>query len=410
MKEAGEVKAAGTRQKTHRTGVFVRESAVRRHLGKPDKCYDICYKTRAGKLKWEKIGWQSEGYTPQMAGHIRAERIRAMRHGEELPGEKKELPFSEAWEKFYEWAQVNRRSFGDDKVRYEKHLKDALGHLALSEISPFHFERIKSGLTKQKLSPQTIKHVLGLAREVINKAIAWGDFHGENPTRGIKFPSTRHTNRLRYLSRSEAHLLLQRVQMYSQRLYEICLVGLHTGMRAGEIWNLRWADVDVKDRTIHILGPDYSRGPKGDLARKAYMTDELAVVFAEGGRPDEHVFTDRGGKKIKSVSGSFFKAVEDLGLNAGVRDRRHKLVFHSLRHTFGSWLAISGASLQTIKELMGHGKIEQTERYAHLCPDQKRNAAMALQAMLSTPEGTAIGEIAEGAGQTVERGEAEGPV
>jgi site-specific recombinase XerD len=67
-----------------------------------------------------------------------------------------------------------------------------------------------------------------------------------------------------------------------------------------------------------------------------------------------------------------------LGFNDGVEDTRYRVVFHTLRHTFGSWLAIRGESLQTIKELMGHRRISQTQRYAHLSPDMKRQAVEGL--------------------------------
>jgi integrase len=397
--EKGKSGGSSKRIRTNRTGVYVRESSLRRHLGKADHCYDICYRLPSGRLKWEKIGWISEGYTPAMASHIRAERIRAARHGDILPdGKKKETTFGLAWKRFYEWAETNRRSHLNDKLRYEKHLKDQLGNLQLCEISPFHIERIKGALGKQKLAPQTIKHVLGLAREVFNKAILWGDFEGANPTKTVKFPSTAHTNRLRFLSKTEAAMLLERVRVYSEQLYEVCLLGLHTGMRAGEIWNLRWADVDLASATIHILGPDFSHGPKSGRARTANMTREVAALFKakKAGKPEEHIFKDKFGGKIKSFSGSFDAAVSDLGLNDGVKDRRHKVVPHTLRHTFASWLAMADVSLQTIMVMMGHGRIEQTQRYAHLAPDKQRQAIEMLDAMLALPESSAIGEIATG--------------
>jgi len=57
---------------------------------------------------------------------------------------------------------------------------------------------------------------------------------------------------------------------------------------------------------------------------------------------------------------------------------KDRIVFHSLRHTYGSWLAMQGTSILMIKELLGHRKIEMTMRYAHLIPDQKREAVLKL--------------------------------
>jgi integrase len=329
-----------------------------------------------------------------MASHIRGERIREARHGGILGTKKKPMTFGKIWEKYYEWAQTNHRSFRDDFLRYNKHIKESLENLTLAQISPFQLERIKSELTKQKLSPQTIRHILGLIRQIINKAIEWGDYVGPNPIRGIKFPSTAHTNRLRFLTTEEAENLLGRIRVYSEQLYQACLLALHTGMRGGEIWNLRWADVDTVTGTIHILGPSYAHGPKSGKSRMADMMPRVRALFEgmDSGKPNEYVFTDRFGEKIKCFSGSFDCAVNDLGLNEGVKDRRHKVVPHTLRHTFASWLAMAGVSLQTIMEMMGHGRIEQTQRYSHLSPNMKKQAMETLHLMLAVKREAGNGE------------------
>ena len=75
-------------------------------------------------------------------------------------------------------------------------------------------------------------------------------------------------------------------------------------------------------------------------------------------------------------------AVNDLGFNDGITDRRQKLVFHSLRHTFASWLVQMGKPLYTVSRLMGHSSIKMTERYAHLAPETQRAAAMELEGIL----------------------------
>ena len=68
-----------------------------------------------------------------------------------------------------------------------------------------------------------------------------------------------------------------------------------------------------------------------------------------------------------------------LGLNDGVEDRRHRLSFHSFRHTCASRLAIAGVPLYTIKEILGHHSITMTERYAHLMPSVMRDALKTLE-------------------------------
>jgi integrase len=211
---------------------------------------------------------------------------------------------------------------------------------------------------------------------MINKAREWGFYVGENPVSKVRLPSTANANRVRFLSPEEANFLLMKIQEKSRQFYEICLISLHTGLRAGEVFSLRWQDIDVNNGLIRVADS------KSGAAREAYMTEHLKEIFKgkTKGEPRELLFLSQRGERIKSVSGTFDNVMDDLGLNRGVEDRRQKLVFHSLRHTFASWLALDGRPLHEIKELMGHRNIHMTERYAHLIPDQKKKAIKGLEA------------------------------
>ena len=70
-------------------------------------------------------------------------------------------------------------------------------------------------------------------------------------------------------------------------------------------------------------------------------------------------------------------------MNEGVNDRRQRVIFHSLRHTFASWLAIEGTPLYSIAKLMGHKSISMSERYSHLSPDHKKDIVIGLERMFS---------------------------
>jgi site-specific recombinase XerD len=91
------------------------------------------------------------------------------------------------------------------------------------------------------------------------------------------------------------------------------------------------------------------------------------------------VFPDQKGNKIERISYSFERAVQKLGLNKDVTDPRDKVVFHTLRHTFASWLVQAGTPLYTVKELLGHKSIAMTERYSHLAENTMRDAIKNLE-------------------------------
>jgi integrase len=362
-----------------RSKTFLTMLYARVHNGRPDICFDISYK-RDGRKIWEKVGWVSEGYTPKLAVQIRAERLRMIRHGQDLPKEKAKIPrFSEMATAYLEWGKENKARAGrDDSYLYKNHLKEPLEKKRLNEITAFDLERLKSDLTRKELSPASVKHALVLVREIFNKAREWGKYQGENPVKGVKMP-TLSNRRERFLTHEEADLLLKELWGVSKSVHDQALLSLHCGLRAGEIFNLRGQDIDFQNSIIRVVDP------KNKAPRSAYMTE--AVKETLKGRlpedPNELIFKDRWkGERIQIVSKAFERAVDKLGFNKGVEDRRKKVVFHSLRHTFGSWLAIQGTPILTIKELMGHKTLAMTERYAHLIPDVKKQAALDLEANL----------------------------
>jgi integrase len=366
-------------------GVYYRTAKKRKHRGKPDTCFDISYKNSNGRLIWEKVGWTSEGYTAQLASQVRGERIRALRHGKELPKKKGQRTLQSVWDKEYKAEKSSKKSYQDDCWRYDKHIKPVFGKMRLNEITPAILNNLKNRLLKtEELSAQTVTHILNLVRSAFNVSHRNNLFEGDNPVSQVKYPSTRNTNRLRFLTREEADKLLAKLKQSSQAQYEMAYLSLYTGMRADEIFNLKWKDIDLDNNVIHILET------KNTEARTAYITSGIEELLdkKEPGSPNNYVFPQeyRHGKKIiirsnvkkNQIGNTFRRIVEKLKLNDGVEDDRYKVVFHTLRHTFGSWLTIRGESLQTIKELMGHRRISQTERYAHLAPDIKKQAVEGL--------------------------------
>ena len=91
------------------------------------------------------------------------------------------------------------------------------------------------------------------------------------------------------------------------------------------------------------------------------------------------MFLSKTGEEITAVSDTFTRAAERLRFNTGVTDSRQKVVFHTLRHTYASWLVMSGVDLYTVQRLMGHSTISMTERYSHLAPDHLKKAVSMME-------------------------------
>jgi integrase len=122
--------------------------------------------------------------------------------------------------------------------------------------------------------------------------------------------------------------------------------------------------------------------PKNNESRKTFMTksvkEMLQMRMPES--PNEFVFKNyRTGGKVNSISRTFQRAIVKLGFNHSIDDPRKRITFHNLRHTFASWLAMAGEPILIIKELLGHKSISMSLRYAHLIPDQKRQAILNME-------------------------------
>lgn len=337
-------------------------------------------------LHEEALGWGTEGWTAEKANieraklkaaHITGEGPTSLKEKRTIAAEKKEqkekererkekenISFKNFFEEVYlPIAKMNKKfeSYRKEEELFKNWIGPIIGEKPCKEITKFHVEKIKKNLLDAGRSPRTVQYCLAVIRQVWNTAKDKNLVTEASPTRKVKIPRI-NNERERFLSPDEATKLLSEIKNKSEQLYQISLVSLHCGLRASEIFNLTWADVSV-DKGLLML-----RDTKAGKFAVAYMTDEIKEMFQNmlQGEPNELVFKSRNGGKIKSVSNTFDRAVEDVGLNKGISDRRQKIVFHSLRHTYASRLVLSGVSIYTVQKLMRHSNLKMTERYSHL--------------------------------------------
>ena len=350
-------------------GVYVRETAKGR-------VFDICY-WHEGRVRWEKVGGEWEGYSAKLASIVRAERVRAVRHGDELPRDRARIPtVQQAWADYLEWLQANgRRSWKDDEGRYRLHIAPQFATKKLNEISQLDVERLKRKMTKAGRAPNTVKNTLALLRRIIYHAIKrTRKFKGPNPLANVEMPQT-DNQRERFLSPEEAQLLLDRLAEEDADVRDLALVALNTGARFGEIAGLTWADVNLDARILTF------RGTKTGDTRRVPMTDAVFETLRarSRGHLTDYVFPGpRGGRRKDPPS--VFRRVADELFNRGIprNDRRNRVVFHTLRHTAASWMVMHGVPLPVVGEVLGHKTPGMTKRYAHLTPDAQREAVKTL--------------------------------
>ena len=224
-----------------------------------------------------------------------------------------------------------------------------------------------------------IRTVFSVVSGVWKLAVELGVVSGENPVSTIKRPRI-DNQRNRFFTKAEAVALLSILKNNSADTHDVALLSLFSGLRIGECLSLTWADINLEEGRIFV------KDTKNKRNRHAYITAEIREMLT--GRYQRQTKAERifgRGKPLPLATTTrkqFNQAVNDLGFNDGIIDRRQKLVFHSLRHTFASWLVQMGKPLYTVSRLMGHSSIKMTERYAHLAPETQRAAAMELEGIL----------------------------
>ena len=358
--------------------------------GRRDIYFSVRY-TRNGKQYEESIGYKSEGFTAAQAYDILSELKRDIKAGrafslkekaqqreqEKIASEAANMTFSELFEEYYQPHIQNKdkKSTYDREVHlYKKWLKPVLGAVRLNLISRISLIRLLQPMEKKHLSNRSKNYAIALTRQVFNFAIRNELFAGDNPAARFDELKKEDNRRMKFLSEEELNNLLDELKKHSYSVYLIALISADCGLRAGEIFKLTWADVSLEEKMLFL------RDTKNGKNRFAYMTNRVAEEFSKlkKGEGNEFVFQSKAGGKIEHISRTFERAVKALGLNDGITDRRRKVVFHSLRHTFASRLVQKRVSLYEVKELLGHSDIAMTQRYSHLADETLRNAVARL--------------------------------
>ncbi len=269
-----------------------------------------------------------------------------------------------------------KKSWDNDVQIYASRLS-ILATLPLTEITPTRIAAHQRRLALT-FAPASVRHALGLLRRMVR----WGAGHYSrdwpvgipaNPLQGVSMPRV-NNGRLRYLHRHEVDALLAWLADHDPLVHDAAFVALYTGMRRGELQSVLCGHVDLGAGVISIVDP------KSGATRETVSIPDNVIPVLKARMaslaPGDLLFSSPvTGGRVHSISPRFASAVEALGLNASITDKRFRASFHTLRHTYISWLVISGVDLRTVQEMARHRSYEMTLRYSHLAPRARRIAA-----------------------------------
>jgi len=240
-----------------------------------------------------------------------------------------------------------------------------VGELPLTSLTARHLDTYKADRLL-KVSPVSVNVELRTLKAAMNVAVRWQMLE-RNPFQGS--PLVRVPERTpSYFSKEDFQQLISLIK--ENWLKELIVFAVMTGMRRGEIVNLKWADVDLSRKVILVRSSPTFKTKQG--RKRVVPLSEVAfhLLSARASKASsDFVFTLNG----KSISGSWVgHKLKRYVYEAKLKDSR--LHFHSLRHSFASSLIQNGVSLYEVQKLLGHSNISVTQVYSHLQPAQLHDA------------------------------------
>ena len=264
---------------------------------------------------------------------------------------------------------------GKDDIRGKvRFWRGALGSAYLADITDIQIDGILEEYSAgealcgvgrmgagRKRSPATVNRMRAMLSSIFKYGITIKKYIKINPV-ALVVSHTEAKGRKRYLSDDERGALLSACRVSDwDKLYLLVVLALTTGSRQGELLGLHWDEIDFKARTALLV--DTKNGESRTLtipestmaALQQFREVGAGLVFPSPIKP----------RKPFEFRKHWDKAMADAGVE-GFR-------FHDLRHSAASYLAMGGATLLEIGDVLGHKSQQTTLRYAHLSVNHKRD-------------------------------------
>ena len=328
---------------------------------KRGKYYWLDYTSKGKRIR------RSLGVTDRKsAKELAAIYVEQIRKGEFGVIDDKPILFEDAVKEYLEYYKnhVSPTTFKSESERANLLINYFKGKF-LHEITSRMIERyINERLLKVK--PSTVNREIAFLKGLYRKFNEW-KYIAHNPMKSIKMLKE-PPGVIRYLDEEELIALKRALEKAPIYFRALVIVALNTGMRKGELMALKWRDVDFKNRII------IATKTKNNERRIIPMNDEVYHALLQLGRHirSEYIFVNpKTGKPYVDLKNSWKKLMKE----AGIENFR----FHDLRHTFASYLAMSGVSPLVIQELLGHKTLTMTKRYSHLSRKHLEDAVKKMQ-------------------------------
>jgi integrase len=297
--------------------------------------------------------------------------------------------------KYGPWVETHRKDGKATASRILTCFTDLHGK-KLNQISPWLIDKWRSVRLKAGRSAATINRDIGALRSALSKAVEWHDLDS-HPLAEFKPLKVDASKKTRYLTVDEEARLRATLDEREERargkrdtanawrkergytsrpdfrdvpfvdhLKPMVLLSINTGLRRGEVFHLKWENIDLSHSVLTVTGDTAKSGQ----TRQVPLNQEAAEVLRcwKGQSPvvDGLAFPGRNGKPFDTIKTAWAQLLRAADIQ-GFR-------WHDMRHHFASKLAMASVDLNTIRELLGHSDLKMTLRYAHLAPHVKAEA------------------------------------
>jgi len=253
-----------------------------------------------------------------------------------------------------------------ERALYARIWRDRLGPLTLADLTASKINEVRQGMLGRvtrlgkPVTPSTINRQLAVLSAILTVAVKEYEWMDDSPMRKVgKLPEPR--GRIRFLSDAERDALLRECSAHSATLRLIVFLAISTGARKGELLGLRWPDVDMQRATMTF------HETKNGERRTVPLAQSTHAMMVEHGKV-RRLDTDRVFPGITGGPLEIGKMFHEAMMRAGIENFR----FHDLRHTAASYLAMNGATLAEIAEVLGHKTLAMVRRYAHMTEGHTR--------------------------------------
>jgi integrase len=264
-----------------------------------------------------------------------------------------------------------------------KHVAPALGNVRLSKLTPAHLQGFYCSKLDSGLSPRTVQYIHVVLHRALKQALRWG-LTVRNVAEAVDPPRV-PKKEITPLSPGQARAFLEAVR--GDRLEALYVLAIHTGMRQGELFNLRWDDVDLDAGVLRVRGTKTTRSRRTVTlsetaldALRSHLERQLGEIDKAGSlwRENGLVFATAIGTPLSRqnlTQRSFKPLLEKAGLP--------QIRFHDLRHTCATILLSRGVHAKFVQELLGHATIAITlDTYSHVLPGMGGGTAVAMDEAL----------------------------